>query len=815
MQSLNPTVSIVVRTKDRPVLVERALASVAAQSYRPIEVVVVNDGGGALDEGRLGRALGDIALRLIVLPSSGGRSHAANVGLAAASGAYIGFLDDDDELLPRHVTTLVTQSVLSGAAVVYSDCESVVRELGPDGEILAEVSAGRFYLARDYSPDLLLFENHIPLICVLFSRASLEGIGGFDEELELFEDWDLYLRVAARSAFHHVPEITARYIQWSRTSQIAFAGGVDGRAAYLRVLAKHLDRIGAPAILAYYLARQEDLKAAAVLQGALRREVAELETRLDASERRAAACAAETEALAARLADRDAFIAAVTGSASWRLLHLYRTRVKGLLGPARSLRRRAYDSVLGMVRRRPPAVPRQVAPPPPSAPAPLPRAPSPLPPAPPPAPGPAAAARETFEAPRRRVVDTVPLMAVVSVVIPTFNAGPGLRAVLRRLRDQRGLAELEIVAVDSGSTDETLAACREFGVPVARYEGGAFNHGRARTQGVSLTRGEYVVFMSQDAYPAGADAVARMARYLAADATVAVASGREVPRSDADLFSCWQLWYFNERILGYRGDTAVGLDPQALAALPPAERRRVAQVNNVFCCIRRTVFDRLGLRPLSFAEDLDFGLRVLEAGHRIAFMPTVAVVHSHRRQAAYHLRRLFADWLAQVDLLGFEPLDWSRDGLSTAAEMVGDIAAFHRRLVPALASLDVSGGTSELEPRLRTALLAPDGPAATPVASPLDDILGSLTAAVGGGPPSEASGRALRDRYLALVHELLGYAAVFADLSHRADDLRDSLASLYGHLAGWCLADHVRFSERAGRADPGAAAVTRVLAGGV
>jgi glycosyltransferase involved in cell wall biosynthesis len=823
MESMNPTVSIVVRTKDRPFLVERALASVAAQTYRPLEVVAVNDGGTALDEERLRRTLGNVPLRLITLPSSGGRAHAGNVGLAAAAGSFIGFLDDDDELLPRHATTLVTQSVLSGAGVVYSDCETVLRELGPRGEILREESAGRFFLSRDYSPDILLFENHIPLICVLFSRASLAGLGGFDEGLEVFEDWDLYLRVAARFPFHHVPEVTARYVQWSRTSQIAFAGNVDGRDAYLRVLAKNLGRIGPQSILAYYLARQEDLKAAATRQRALRRELAELGTRLDVAENRAAACRDEAEALAARLADREAFVREVTGSASWRLLHLYRTRVKSLLGPAGSLRRQAYDAVLGTIRRRPSAAVEQppqappvvVAPPPPSSPLSPPEPPQPPAPELQPEPPPAAIVRESFEAPARRALEPLPLPAVVSVVIPTLNAGPGLRAVLRRLRDQRGLAEVEIVAIDSGSADETLGLCREFGVAVAAYEGGAFNHGRARTQGVARTRGEYVVFMSQDAYPAGTDAVARMVRYLAADASVAVASGREVPRSDADLFSCWQLWYFNERILGYRGDTAVGLDAHALAALPPAERRKAAQVNNVFCCVRRSVFDQVGLRPLPFAEDLDFGLRVLQAGHRIAFMPTVAVVHSHRRPAAYHLRRLFADWLAQVDLLGFEPLDWSRQGVDSAAAMVSDIASFHRRLGPVLASLDVTGPVGELEQRLRDALFSPADPEGAPSGSTLDTVLRALVDATGGGElPAPSQGRLFRDRYLGLVHELLTFAAAFADLSHRADDVRESLHNLFGHLAGWCLADYVRFSERTGRVDPGLGAVTRVLAGG-
>ena len=829
MQSLNPTVSIVVRTKDRPFLVERALASVAAQTYRPIEAVVVNDGGAALARERLGRILGDVSLSLHELAASGGRARAANAGLAAATGAFIGFLDDDDELLPMHLTTLVTQAVVSGAEVVYSDCETVERELGPQAEIVREVSLGRFYLSRDYSPDILLFENHIPLICVLFSRTSLAGIAGFDEELEVFEDWDLYLRVAANHPFLHVPEITARYVQWSRASQIAFAGNVDGRAAYLRVLGKNIGRIGPRAILAYYLARQEDLTAAAARERALRNELADLAARLARCRSDSAAQGDEKKALAARLAEREAFVQAVTGSASWRLLHLYRTRVKTLLGPALSLRRRAYEAVLGTVRRRPRQTPAQPAAPAPAPETPLVPAPpasqpppvAPATPAPvvgsssPPQPYPAAIQRERFAPPARLAAAPLPLGAVVSVVIPTLDAGSEFGAVLRRLREQQGVAEVEIVAVDSGSTDGTLALCREFGVVVEPYAGTTFNHGLARSQGARRGRGEFLVFMSQDAYPVGTDAIARMVRWLAADATIAVASGREVPRSDADLFSCWQLWTFNERILGHGCDTAVGLDRDALAALPPAERRRAAQVNNVFCCVRRSAFERVGVRPLPFAEDLDFGLPVLAAGHRIGFMPTVAVFPSHPRPASYHLRRLFADWLAQVDLLGFEPLDWSREGFTSAAAMVGDIACFHRRLAGVLATLDVSGPPPGVEVRLREALTGDGAPGDAPAGASLDGILSALAEAIGGEVPAPSQGRVFRDRYLGLVHEFLEFAGAFADLSHRASDVRDSLTSLYGHLAGWCLADYVRHSQRSGHGDAGANAVTRVLAGGV
>ena len=72
----NPLVSIIVRTKDRPKLLNRALQSISAQTYRPLEVVVVNDGGCDLDVEELKDILRDISLNYMRLEKNTGRSHA-------------------------------------------------------------------------------------------------------------------------------------------------------------------------------------------------------------------------------------------------------------------------------------------------------------------------------------------------------------------------------------------------------------------------------------------------------------------------------------------------------------------------------------------------------------------------------------------------------------------------------------------------------------------------------------------------------------------------------------------------------------------
>ena len=97
-----PTMSVIVRTKDRPELLAQALASLAATTYRRAEAVVVNDGGArpAIP------ADFPLPLRVVDLENNRGRAAAANAGFAAAAGDYVVFLDDDDLAFPEHLETL-------------------------------------------------------------------------------------------------------------------------------------------------------------------------------------------------------------------------------------------------------------------------------------------------------------------------------------------------------------------------------------------------------------------------------------------------------------------------------------------------------------------------------------------------------------------------------------------------------------------------------------------------------------------------------------------------------------------------------------
>jgi len=228
-------VSVIVRTKDRAELLREALESLATQSYPYIEAVVVNDGG--VDVWPIVEEFADRLYRIkyIAHEKNRGRAAAANTGLHAAEGEWVGLLDDDDLLLPKAVETLIWHG--KAASAVYGQVEIVCPQPDGPGEIIAVVG-------QPFSRESLFVNNYIPTCGFIFKRHLALKIGGFDEKFSLLEDWDFIYRLAQETDFLFIPQKVALYRIFGRgfIADRDFRKEAPWRERFYR---KHLSKVDA------------------------------------------------------------------------------------------------------------------------------------------------------------------------------------------------------------------------------------------------------------------------------------------------------------------------------------------------------------------------------------------------------------------------------------------------------------------------------------------------------------------------------------------------------------------------------------------
>jgi glycosyltransferase involved in cell wall biosynthesis len=201
-QSSNQGVSVVIPTKDRARLLEQTLRSIGEQTLPASEVIVADD-GSTDDTGAVIRSAG--ARHLRNADGGWGPSAARNAGLAAASGAYVSFIDSDDLLHPRALERLHAALHASSGAPFAFGCALVARR-GENGWS----SEGVIKPSPAESADLLcsLFaRNSIPSGGALIEREIALEVGGFDTRMVYAEDHAFWLALALRGEPGYVPEI--------------------------------------------------------------------------------------------------------------------------------------------------------------------------------------------------------------------------------------------------------------------------------------------------------------------------------------------------------------------------------------------------------------------------------------------------------------------------------------------------------------------------------------------------------------------------------------------------------------------------------
>lgn len=205
-----PKVSIIVRTCNRPCVLKETLMSLRRQTYKNLEIVVVEDGKPTAAN-MIKKEFSDLN---IVYHSTGknvGRSRAGNLAMEMATGKYLNFLDDDDLFYADHVEILVNTLLNCNDKAAYATSFETPIEVFSKEPYKYEVKNYLGIHKQKFDKIMLCHHNYIPIQCIMFEKSLFENYGGLDESLDALEDWDLWVKYSLHTDFAFILKTTSVY----------------------------------------------------------------------------------------------------------------------------------------------------------------------------------------------------------------------------------------------------------------------------------------------------------------------------------------------------------------------------------------------------------------------------------------------------------------------------------------------------------------------------------------------------------------------------------------------------------------------------
>jgi len=204
-KTIEDMVSVVLPTYNRPERLARALGSALGQTYRNLEVIVVDD-ASQTDNRPVVQLFDDPRTRYIQLDQNQGASGARNVGIKEARGRYIAFLDDDDEWMPEKLESQVADLIRKGPRFKFSYC---LREFYND-DIGVAVGHSKTGWDGNHLQAIITYSIMPSTSCVVVEKECLDKVGGFRKDLPRLQDEELWLRLSEHYDFAFVDRLLVR-----------------------------------------------------------------------------------------------------------------------------------------------------------------------------------------------------------------------------------------------------------------------------------------------------------------------------------------------------------------------------------------------------------------------------------------------------------------------------------------------------------------------------------------------------------------------------------------------------------------------------
>ena len=212
-----PRVAVITRTRDRPLMLRRAIESVLGQTFADWVHVIVNDGGDPVPVNLLAAEYAAAyrgRLQLLHNPRSTGMQNASNQAIRASSSDFLTIHDDDDSWAPTFLEACVNYLEPRGAGDpvqgVVANTVWIFEEIDVHGRIVERWRTD-FPACESLRLAEVAGENRFPPIAFLYRRRVHEAIGYFNELFSVLGDWDFNLRFLMRYDIGVVPERLARW----------------------------------------------------------------------------------------------------------------------------------------------------------------------------------------------------------------------------------------------------------------------------------------------------------------------------------------------------------------------------------------------------------------------------------------------------------------------------------------------------------------------------------------------------------------------------------------------------------------------------
>ncbi|MCX6278695.1 MAG: glycosyltransferase family 2 protein [Bacteroidetes bacterium] len=261
---------------------------------------------------------------------------------------------------------------------------------------------------------------------------------------------------------------------------------------------------------------------------------------------------------------------------------------------------------------------------------------------------------------------------LISVIIPVKNGIDTLQSCLDGVFRQTLRDKIEVIVIDSGSTDGTLELLKNYPVRVHHLPPKEFNHGETRNLGVQLSKGTFVLMTVQDATPAKDNWIELMLVHFD-NPEVAGVCGQQIVRADSDKNPLQWFAPASEA----KPELIQFKDPSQFTSLPGKKQHNYCNWDDVNAMYRKSLKEKIPFKKLMFSEDSLWAKDALSLGYAIVFDSRAPVYHYHHQQFKFYFKRTYI--ILYQNYKFYDYIKFPKNPLITVPQIVVRIA---RKKIP-------------------------------------------------------------------------------------------------------------------------------------